>query len=125
MLPSIPIIENSLGLSDDPAKPFRILVRSSLLEQILETAHVLGAHDGSKKLFIRVSRSFFWPSMKPDIDLFVMTFPVCDRFRSLHAKPLNTLHPFRVGLRGDPLAIDLVAEKMRSQALRAITAIFM
>ena len=111
LLPSISIRENSLGLSDDHAKPLRILVRSSIVEQSLETAHTLGAHEGSKKLLLRVSRSFFWQSMKRDIDLFVMTCPVCDRFRRLHAKPRNTLHPVSVGFRGELLAIDLVGGK--------------
>ena len=49
--------------------------------------------------------------MKRDVDLYVVTCPVCDRFRSLHAKPRSPLHPVRVGFRGEILAIDLVGGK--------------
>ena len=111
LAPSVQIRENVLGLTDDPARSFRILVPPVLVDRVLECAHTLGAHEGAKKLLLRLTRSVFWPSMKRDVDLFVMTCPVCDRFRNLHAKPRSPLHPVRVGFRGEILAIDLVGGK--------------
>ena len=117
--------DNILGIVEEPFTGFRVLVPHALVDKVLELAHTLGAHEGLKKLMCRLNRSFFWPSMRRDASLFVAACPVCDKFRSLRSHPRSPLHPFRIGYRGDVLAIDLVGEKEPCPPRRMATSIYL
>ena len=94
-----------------PLENFKIIVPSSLIEKVIQSGHLLGAHEGAKRLFLRISRNFFWFAMRRDIALFVMTCDVCDKFKSMSCPPKNHLRPVRVVFRGEVLAMDLMWEK--------------
>ena len=66
--------DNVLGLVEEPFSGFRVLVAHSLVDRVLELAHILGAHEGLKKLMCRLNRSFFG-----------LPCGVTLRFSSLHA----------------------------------------
>ncbi|KAF0153184.1 MAG: hypothetical protein FD188_3384, partial [Ignavibacteria bacterium] len=109
---NLQIRENVLGIFDpETLVSFRILVPHSLVEQVIESIHDNLSHEGAKKVILRTSRSYFWPSLTKDIKLFVSTCPVCDRFKIQSKTPKSPLHPVRVGSRGEILAIDVVGGK--------------
>ena len=124
MRENISLRDNLLGLVEEPFTEFRVLVPYSLVDRVLELGHILGAHEGLKKLMCRLNRSFFWPSMRRDAILFIAICSICEKFRSLRAQPRSPLHPVRVGYRGEILAIDLVGGKGPYQVRRVVTNIF-
>ena len=111
MLPDFQIRDGILCLIDPPLGNFQILFPHALLVRILELAHTVRAHEGLKKLILRLSRSFFWPNMRRDIMLYVSTCSVCDRFHLRRSYSRNPLHSVRVGFPGEILALDLVGGK--------------
>ena len=44
------IRDNVLGKVEEPFSGFRVLVPHSLVDRVMELAHILGAHEGLKKL---------------------------------------------------------------------------
>lgn len=50
---------------------FQVVVPSSFLEVVLQTAHDGCGHLGIKKTYDRVLRYFFWPRLKCDVSKYV------------------------------------------------------
>ena len=57
----------------------KMVVPLSVREEALEMIHdsCIGGHWGRDKTFIKLRKSFFWPSMRRDCQLFVDTCAVC------------------------------------------------
>ena len=114
MFDNLQIKQGVLGVVDfeDPLH-FKIIIPSSLVELVLKQFHegVGMAHEGFKKVFMKISRVYYWPGLKQDLKLYVASCPTCDRFRARRTKLKNPLHHVRVGNRGEVLAMDLVGGK--------------
>ena len=107
--PTLEIRNGVLGCTDsDSHVSFRICVPYTLVDRVLEKVHDNMAHEGAKKVVLRLVRSFYWPTLARDTKLFVSTCPVCDRFKIQARSPRSPLHPVRVGARGEILALDFV-----------------
>ena len=109
---SLELRSHILGIADlDTRNMFRIVVPSELVESVIDAAHRSMAHEGAKKVLLRISRTFYWHSMRKDVKLFVASCPVCDRYKKVGRAPKNPLHPVRVGFRGETLAMDILGGK--------------
>ncbi|MEK7747619.1 MAG: DDE-type integrase/transposase/recombinase, partial [Nitrospirota bacterium] len=91
----------------------RIVVPASLVEEVIRLFHEGPgvAHPGSKKTRQKVSRSYYWPRMKRDIDLFVLVCEVCDKFRAINKIPHSRLNPIAVGNKFELVAMDVMGGK--------------
>ena len=103
-------IENDLLQISDPLLPTRILVPESMVDRVLEFAHAGpdAAHLGYKRLRDKVSRLYFWPSLRFDTRIYVSACPVCDSFRNAPSKSHDPLGSIPVGEKNQIVTLDHV-----------------
>ena len=98
----------------------QIVLPYAFRERVLSEAHnnLLSGHLGIKKTLDRVSKSFFWPSMKKDITRYVKTCAVCQRTgKPNQVIPKAPLRP--IAALGEPFAeivVDVVGPLPKSKS---------
>jgi hypothetical protein len=88
-----------------PAGPVR--------ERILAMMHdaAWAGHMGVTKTLERVSRMFWWQSMRTDVRHYVATCDSCQRNKALRMKPAGLLNPLSIpGWRWESVSMDLVVK---------------
>ena len=98
----------------------QIVLPYAFRERVLSEAHdnLLSGHLGIKKTLDRVSKSFFWPSMKKDVTRYVKTCAVCQRTgKPNQVIPKAPLRP--IAALGEPFAeivVDVVGPLPKSKS---------
>ena len=92
---------------------FSIVVFQVFVERILYLFHEGegAAHKSFKKVYSRIFHSYFWFVMKQDINLYVFSCSIGDRFRASRKNRKNPLNLIKIGNRGEVLAMDLMGGK--------------
>ena len=101
----------------DTTATLKLVVPYHLREQVLQMYHDhrIGAHLGIKKTMSNISRSFYWPTLRRDIELYVQTCGVCRRNKPSSALRAPLQH-YQVGLPGERVHIDFLGPFPQSEA---------
>jgi hypothetical protein len=67
-------------------KPWKIVVPDSMISEVLEYFHRLLVHPGISRMYNTISQHFTFPGIKPRIESFVLTCPICQKTKS---SPIN------------------------------------
>jgi len=98
-------------------RPRRIIPQHEL-RLTLTLSHDSAGHFGADNTRERVSRSFWWPSLRADVENFVRQCPACQLFRpSLRREPL---HPIPVDSPFHTISIDTIGPLPSSHNMRYI-----
>jgi hypothetical protein len=84
-----------------------------LRERVLREMHdqVYAGHAGVRKTLERVSRMFWWPTMRHDVYQYVVHCDICQRNKSSHQSPAGLLQPLPVpGFRWHTCTMDLIVK---------------
>lgn len=84
-----------------PLKSHSVIVIPDCLEikdEIITNQHteLLAGHPGRDKTLELIQRSYWWPSMRADVEQFVSRCDSCQRNKALSRKPAGTLNPLPI-----------------------------
>ena len=96
-------------VDSDTAKTPKLIVPYKMREKVLQMYHDhrIGGHWGIKKTMSNMSRSFYWPTMRRDTDLYVKTCGTCQRNKP-RPKLRTGLQHYQAGLPGERVHIDFL-----------------
>jgi len=99
---------------------------STLRKQVLETEHdsKIAGHFGRDKTFEMVTRNFYWPKMRAEIEDYVTTCPVCQRNKSSRHRRYGLLQPLETPYAPwADLAMDFITKLPSSRGMTQIWVI--
>ena len=96
----------------------RIIVPSALKRNLLHSFHdtTLNGHQGIHKTFEKLSRYYWWPNMRKDVENYVLSCEVCGRCKTRKHKPYGKLQPLPVPKRPwEIIGVDFIVSLPSSQ----------
>jgi hypothetical protein len=72
--------------------PKGMLNKRSLIEIVIDQAHVIVGHFGFQRTSDYIRRWYWWPSMNTDIHAFCDSCGVCQETKTSNQKPMGLLH---------------------------------
>ena len=104
-----------------------IFVPEDARPEVLQWAHSssLACHPGVRRTLALLSRRFWWPSARRDLEEFVVACPVCARAKGTSQRPQGLLQPLPVPHRPwSHIVVDFVTGLPESQGSSMILTIF-
>ena len=73
----------------------KIVIPYNMIQKILQECHdkTLVGHPGSRKTFQFVNRTYWWPSIRKDVNDYVQSCDICSRAKPIRMKPAGLLQP--------------------------------
>jgi hypothetical protein len=113
-----------------PHKPTRVYIpeapynASTIRTTIINEAHMELGHQGTRKTYLRITDSCYWPGMFKDVEKFVSTCKECQLNKQPTSKPAGVPHILPVPERPwQSIAMDFVGPLTESQGFKNILVI--
>ena len=91
-----------------------VVPRSPLVrEQVLKACHdsTLSGHPGITKTVKQIERSFWWPTLRADVEHYVRHCDACQRNKSSSQRKAGFLRPLSIpGRRWEAVSLDLITK---------------
>lgn len=100
--------------------------KDTLRRKVLDAHHdtPFAGHPGQAKTLELITRNYWWPSIKKDVQHYVQTCVVCQRTKTFPAKPSGFLQPNRIPSQPwEEISIDLISGLPESNTCNAIVVI--
>lgn len=98
---------HQLCIPDDP----------ELRRCLLEESHDLAGHFGADRTAELIARSFHWPKMAEDAQVYTRTCPACQRNKASNEVPLGLLQPLPIPERPwSSVSLDFITDLPRTEA---------
>ena len=89
-------------------------IRERILKEYHDTA--LAGHPGRHRMYENIFRTFWWPTIRKDINTYVEGCPICQKTRINTRPPPTTLQPSEVPTRAwQRISVDLIGPLPRSR----------
>jgi hypothetical protein len=87
--PEYTFSEQLLWYQDDKSPSPRFVIPQSMIAIILDSYpnSILAGHLGVKKTLIKIAQRYRWPTLRSDVENYVLSCPTCLRTKARHTKP--------------------------------------
>ncbi|KAI5343688.1 hypothetical protein L3X38_011564 [Prunus dulcis] len=98
----------------------------NLRQELLKECHdsKWAGHPGTHQILALMSKAYYWPHMREDVDSFVRTCLVCQQDKTLQKQPGGLLEPLRVPTRPwESLSMDFIVSLPKSEGCGSILVV--
>jgi hypothetical protein len=114
--------EQLLWYQDDKSPSPRIVIPQSMIAIILDSYHnsILAGHLGVKKTLTKIAQRYWWPSLRSDVENYVLSCHICLRTKARQTKPPGIMQNRIIPERPfDKIQFDLIGPLKAAKVSRA------